>query len=118
MEEEKEITEGEEEEGSELDEEVLTHEEARAIASLRLAKTEPPETLSELAPEKINNFNTMVIMAEEMDSDFLKKWTKKYLYLQVSRNRRGREEIIEVVTGAPTEKKRKGFFSFLRGDKN
>ena len=115
MEDEKEIIEGEE--GNELDEEVLTHEEARAKASLRLAETKPPETLSELAPDKINFFNTMVNIADELDSDFLKKWTNKYLYLQVSRNRRGREEIIEVVTNTPTEKKRKGFFSFMRGDK-
>jgi len=98
-----------------IEKDIIGVEESRAKISLLLADTTNPEMLSELAPDKVIQVAVLKSLAEEYNSTLLAKFIRDYLLLQVSRNRKGREEIIEVATGGVVEKKKKGFFSWLKG---
>ena len=82
------------------DENILTTDEAFAKIVVELANTKNPEVLSDLSDDEIKYIAALSVVAEKTKDDMLTSFINKFLLLRVSRNRKGRLELLKVAQAA------------------
>lgn len=81
--------------------EVFGTEEALAKISIELMRPDDDKllTLSDVTPEEVFIFPTMLSIADKFNSELLKAWVRKFLLLRISKLRAGRGEFSLILGG-------------------
>lgn len=79
-----------------IDNATQSGEEARAKAVQILSKTEFPQQLSELGMNEIKLLTAIWTLGEVIKSPELIRFCKNYLFFMVSKERKGRGEILDI----------------------
>lgn len=102
------------------DDDVTTSEEAKAKGLLFLAKTGRPDLLTELNEDEIKLVTTIETLGEFFRAPLLKKITLNFKNHRVSKERKGRSELLAISKG-PAEEGRLGFLRekipFMRSER-
>jgi hypothetical protein len=99
--------------------EVTTPDEAIAKISMILADSKEVDILSDLTSDEVALLSSLKTVAVHTENTLLSSFVNNFLRFRISRNRKGREEIIQVARarGGEEEKMRKGFRSMVLGMK-
>ncbi|MEM1544340.1 MAG: hypothetical protein QXD79_08255 [Candidatus Methanomethylicia archaeon] len=93
-------------EEKEIEEEVLSMEEALAKISILLTREEKIRMLTELDDQEIRLISSLLGVADRYGLDFVKCFVNNFMLLRVSLRRKGRGEIVNLAQQIPelTEK--------------
>ena len=94
-------------------EDIISQEEALAKISMILAKTENPESLSDLPPDEIMDMTIIKTLGTRLESGLMLDMVKNYLLLRVSNKRQGRKEIIQVASSGKHDDEKRGMGRFF-----
>ena len=99
--------------------EVTTPDEAIAKISMILADSKEVDILSDLTTDEVAMLSALKTVAVHTKNSLLLTFIENFLRFRISRNRKGREEIIQVARarGGDEERARKGFRSMILGMK-
>jgi hypothetical protein len=78
------------------DDEGLTVDEALAKVAMILAGVKEPRTQSEIDEPEIRALASLHVVAEKMNDKMLKSFCNEFLLLRVSKNRKGRGELLDI----------------------
>jgi len=76
--------------------EVYGKEEAQAKILVNLLNTSDPQTLSEIYEGEIPILNGLGLLADILDSDYIRDSITRFLKYRVSVNRKGRQELVTI----------------------
>ncbi len=97
---------------------VYSLDHARAKSALILVDKTNIEMISEIPSTEVKQIAILrSVFGRKFKSDIMNNFIDDYLLYQVSKNRQGRKEIINVATNQPTEKKRRGIMGIFRKEK-
>jgi len=96
--------------------EITTPDEARAKISMILAESKNAKILSDLTDKEITLLSALQTIADQTNNKLLSKFILNFLQMRISRNRKGREEIIRVARSSGEEEQmKKSFRSMILG---
>jgi len=88
-------------EQKEIEEEVLSMEEALAKISILLTQVQRIKLLTELSDEEIRLIASILPICEQFKLDFVKSFVENFMLLRVSLKRKGRQEIVDLARQIP-----------------